>query len=118
MECKSFVLALIAILLLTVAAESKKKTEDDFNVFFTVTGIFSSSSVLSRYCVMNLTTGSVAYSIHASYWNCATFQVRSQVKGKFDTSGIHAGNIELMYYSDKGKLKSDWYIVDSQVAAP
>lgn len=109
---------LALILLLTVTAESKKKTEDDFNVFFTVTGIFSNSSVLSRYCVMNLTAGSVAYSIHAPYWNCATFPVRSQVRGKFNTSGIHAGNIELMYYSDQGKLKSDWYIVDSQVAVP
>jgi hypothetical protein len=111
--------ALFAVfLLITVAAESKKKTEDDFNVLFTVTAVYAGSSVLSRYCPMTLIAGSVAYVIHATYWNCATFPVRSQVKGKFDTSGIHAGNIELMYYSDKGKLKSDWYIVDSQVAVP
>jgi len=109
---------LAVFLLLTVTAQGKKKTEDDFNVFFTVTGIFSSSSVLSRYCVMNLTAGQVAYAIHAPYWNCETFPVRSQVRGKFDTGGIHAGDIELMYYSDKGQLKSKWYIIDSQVAVP
>lgn len=114
---RKLTLLLAMILSFTIAAESKKKTEDDFNVLFTVTGIFSSSSALSRFCVMSLTADSVEYAIHAPYYSCATFPIRSQVKGKFMT-GFHTGDIELMYYSDKGKLKSDWYVVDSQIAVP
>jgi hypothetical protein len=43
-----------------------------------------------------------------------TFPVHSQVKGRFTRGGNHP-QLELMYYA-KGKLKSDWYVIDSQAA--
>jgi len=58
----------------------------------------------------------IAYVIHATYWNCMTFPVHSQVRGRLTRAGNNP-QVELMYYS-KGKLKSNSYVVDSQAAIP
>jgi hypothetical protein len=116
-------LLLAVILLLTVAAESKKKSEDDYEWTFTVTAISAGSASSHRYCPMTLTAGRTIYTVYSQTWQCVTFPVGSQVKGTF-TKGVmlsvtvRADEMELMYYSAKGKLQTVRYVVDSQSAMP
>jgi len=110
-------------LLLTVAAESKKKTEDDFNLTFSVTAASAGSASAHRYCPMTLTSGQRVYSVYSQSWQCITFPVGQQVKGRF-TKGVnlsitvHVDEIELMYYSKGEKMQTVRYVVDTQAAAP
>jgi hypothetical protein len=122
MKHKSVVL-LAMILLLAIAAESKKKSEDDFEWTFTVTAASAGSASLHRYCPMTLTAGRTVYSVYSQSWQCITFPVGSQVKGTFTKGvwlsvGVHAEEMELMYYAKGGKLQTVRYVVDTQAAAP
>ena len=110
-------------MLLSIPAESTKKTEADFEWTFTVSASSAGSASAHRYCPMTLTAGQTVYAVYSQSWQCVTFPVGSQVKGTF-TKGVnlsitvHADEIELMYYAKNNKLHTVRYVVDSQATVP
>jgi hypothetical protein len=121
-EWRELIGTLALVLLLTVTSEGKTKSEADFEWAFTVTSVSAGSASAHRYCPMTLTAGEVAYSVYSQSWQCVTFPIQSQVKGTFTKGvwlsvGVHADAIELMYHTEKGKLKTVTYVVDTQSAA-
>jgi hypothetical protein len=111
MRYKSILLAFVLLLMVVAVA---KTNEADYNVDFTVTATLPKAGFgHSYYCPVTLQTALVAYNVYSESWQCVTFPVGTQLKGRLESNDQR---IEVIYNVKGDKFDKQKYAVSSSQA--